>query len=401
MRVFADLHLHSRFSLATSPRMGLAELAHAAGKKGLGLLGTGDCTHPEWLAEVRRQLRPVGDGVYGLGDARFLVTGEASVVWRDETKGRRVHLLLLAPSIPAAERISTVLGRFGRMDSDGRPCLAAPVRDVVDAVWAAAPETVVIPAHVWTPWYSALGARSGYDSLGACFGPYLEKIAAVETGLSSDPAMCRRVAALDRLALVSFSDAHSPDRLGREATAFDVDEISFPAIASALAGAPGSTRTIELFPEEGKYYYDGHRACGVSLAPAEARAAGGRCPRCGKPLTMGVLHRIDDLSDRASPVGVPDFDSILPLGEVMAHILGLRADSRTVAVAVESLVARFGSELTILLDRPIGELQEAAPNGVAESIAAVRAGRVARVPGYDGVYGRVAPDVQMPRTEPR
>ncbi len=399
MRVFADLHLHSRFSLATSPRMELAELARAAGRKGLGLLGTGDCTHPEWLGEVRRQLRPVGDGAYGLGAARFLVTGEVSAVWRDETKGRRVHLLLVAPTISAAERISAALGRFGRMDSDGRPCLAASVRDVVDAIWAAASETVVIPAHVWTPWYSALGARSGFDSLDACFGSYADRIVAVETGLSSDPAMCRRVAALDRLALVSFSDAHSPDRLGREATVFDVDEVSFSAIASALTARPGNLRTIELFPEEGKYYHDGHRACGVALAPAEARAFDGRCPDCGKPLTMGVLHRIDDLGDRTLLIGVPGFDSILPLGEIVAHALGRRPSSRAVVEAVEALVTRFGPELAILLDRPIDELREAAPNGVAEAVAAVREGHVVRVPGYDGVYGRVVPDIELPRAE--
>jgi PHP family Zn ribbon phosphoesterase len=213
--------------------------------------------------------------VYAAGGVRFLVTGEVSVSWREEERGRRVHLLLLLPSIRAAEAVSKSLSRMGAVRSDGRPSLRASAKDVVDAIWAEAPKTVVIPAHVWTPWYSVFGARSGFDALDACFGPYAERITAIETGLSSDPAMCRRVSALDRLTLVSFSDAHSPERLGREATILRLDEISFPAVASALTGGAGCAGTIELFPEEGKYYHDGHRACGVCLSPDQARGLGG------------------------------------------------------------------------------------------------------------------------------
>jgi DNA helicase II / ATP-dependent DNA helicase PcrA len=392
MRVVADLHLHSRFSLATSPRMGLSDVSEAAARKGVHLVGTGDCTHREWLSEARRLLRPDGDGAYSLGATRFLVTGEVSVVWRDEVKGRRVHLLLVLPSLAHAERVSAALSRFGSVESDGRPCLTTPVRDVVDAVWGAAPGALVIPAHVWTPWYSALGSRSGFDSLDECFGPYAERILAVETGLSSDPAMCRKVGFLDRLALVSFSDAHSPDRIGREATIFDLEEISFPAVAAALQSRARGLRTVELFAEEGKYYFDGHRACGVSLSPREARALDGRCPACGKPLTMGVLRRVEDLGDRRAHVLVPPFDSVVPLDEIVAHVLGLRAESRTVSGAVCDLVARFGTELAILLERAVDELRDGVLDGVADAIAAVRQGRVVTIPGYDGVYGRVVPE---------
>ncbi len=382
--------------------MELAELARAAERKGLDLLGTGDCTHAEWLGEARRRLHPAGDGVYAVGAVRFLITGEVSAVWRDEAKGRRVHLLLLVPSIPLAAEVGKALRQFGTLASDGRPCLAAPVRDIVDAIWAAAPATVVIPAHVWTPWYSALGSRSGFDSLDACFGPYAERITAVETGLSSDPAMCRRVSALDRLSLVSFSDAHSPDRIGREATSIELEEVSFPAVASALRGGRG-VRTVELFPEEGKYYHDGHRACGVSLSPAGARSVGNLCPACGRRLTEGVLHRVDDLSHRSAPVGVPTFESAIPLREIVAGVLGLGPQARTVAAAEDRLIARFGPELAILLDRPTDDLRDGVPDalcGVADAIAAVRAGRVTCVPGYDGVYGKVRPNASAIRPEP-
>lgn len=388
MRAIVDLHAHSRFSRATSPRMGFEGLARAARQKGVDLLGTGDGTHPEWLAEASRQLQSAGDGVYAAGGVRFLVTGEVSVSWREEERGRRVHLLLLLPSIRAAEAVSKSLSRMGAVRSDGRPCLRASAKDVVDAIWAEAPETVVIPAHVWTPWYSVFGARSGFDALDACFGAYAERITAIETGLSSDPAMCRRVSALDRLTLVSFSDAHSPERLGREATILRLDEISFPAVASALTGGAGCAGTIELFPEEGKYYHDGHRACGVSLSPDQARGLAGRCPSCGKPLTMGVLHRVEQLADRPLPVGEPPSTRVMPLDEIVRQALGLSARSRVVSTRVAELVAAFGSELSILIDRPIEDLRQRASGAVADAVAAVRAGHVGLTPGYDGVYGK-------------
>lgn len=388
MRAIADLHTHSRFSRATSPRMDFDGLARAARQKGIDLLGTGDGTHPEWLAEASRQLQPAGDGVYAAGGVRFLVTGEVSVSWREEERGRRIHLLLLLPSIRAAEAVSKSLSRMGAVRSDGRPSLRASAKDVVDAIWTAAPETVVIPAHVWTPWYSVFGARSGFDALDACFGAYAERITAIETGLSSDPAMCCRVSALDRLTLVSFSDAHSPERLGREATILRLDEISFPAVASALTGGAGCAGTIELFPEEGKYYHDGHRACGVCLSPDQARGLAGRCPACGKPLTMGVLHRVEQLADRPLPVGEPPSTKVMPLDEIVRQALGLSAGSRAVLSRVAELVAAFGSELSILIDRPIEELRQRASGAVADAVAAVRAGHVVLTPGYDGVYGK-------------
>lgn len=391
MRQIVDLHLHSRFSLATSPRMELPEIVRAAEKKGLGLVGTGDLTHRGWMAHARHLLRPCGDGVYGLAGARFLVTGEVSVVWREEGRGRRVHFLLVAPSLAAAARIGRALGRLGKLESDGRPTLACSARAMADAVWGAARDAVIIPAHIWTPWYSILGARSGFDSLGECLGSYAERIVAVETGLSSDPGMCRRTRALDGLALVSFSDAHAPDRLGREATILDLEEVSYPAFAAALADPARQLGTVEFFPEGGKYFHDGHRACGVAASPAEARALGGRCPACGRVLTRGVLGRVEELAAREVGERVPPFYPTLTLAEIVAFILRKRPTSKAVVQTVDALVERYGPELEILLSRPTGDLVDGAPEGFAEAIAAVRAGRVEAQPGYDGVYGTVRP----------
>jgi uncharacterized protein (TIGR00375 family) len=373
--------------------MDLGGLARGARQKGVHLLGTGDATHPEWLACIRRQLKPTGDGVYECGGVHFLVTGEVSASWQAEGKGRRVHLLLLLPSIAAAHRASRCLSRMGAVQSEGRPALRAAAVDVVDAVWAAAPGAVVIPAHVWTPWYSVFGARSGFDSLDACFGPYADRIRAIETGLSSDPSMCRRVSMLDSLTLVSFSDAHSPDRLGREATILALEEISFPAVASALTGSGGCAGTIELFPQEGKYYQDGHRACGISVTPGEARRLRGRCPACGRALTPGVLHRVEELADRALSRYVPPHDHVIPLDEIVGHLLRRGPRTQTVAAAVEELVRRYGSQLAVLVERPVEDLRDANPLGLADAIAAVRAGHVTVTAGYDGVYGTAQPNV--------
>ncbi len=401
MRVVADLHVHSRWSRATSPRMTFDDLAASARRKGVQLLGTGDAAHAAWRRAARGALRPVAAGVYERNGVRFVATGEVACVWRQDGRGRRVHVLFLAPSLQAAGRIARALSAFGAVEGDGRPLLAASARDVAEAILGAAPDAAVIPAHVWTPWHGALGGRSGFDSLAACFGPLLASIAAVETGLSSDPAMCRRVSALDPLTLVSSSDAHAPERIGREATVFDLDEVSYPALRAALArattdraaGSPRLVGTIELFPQEGKYYHDGHRVCGVSLAPEAARRAGGLCPVCGRALTPGVLHRVDDLADRAQPQDVPPFARVVPLAELVAGLLECGAATRKVQGAVDALVARFGSELSLLVDRPVEDLAGAPVPGLAGAVAALREGRVAMTPGYDGVYGVVRPDV--------
>jgi uncharacterized protein (TIGR00375 family) len=392
MRVVADLHLHSRFSRGTSPGLDLPSLARAARLKGVGLLGTGDFTHPAWAAELERGLVPAGEGVYAHGGTRFLLTGEVSAVWTEGGRGRRVHLLLLVPSLEAGEKVRRVLARLGRLDADGRPVFGVSARTLAIAVWGAEPDAIVIPAHAWTPWFSVFGSRSGFGSLKACFGDLCERIFALETGLSSDPPMNRRVSSLDRLALVSFSDAHSPGTIAREATLFDLPEVSFPALVAALRSRDPERLlgTIEFFPEEGKYHFDGHRSCGIVFSPAESRERENLCPQCGKPLTLGVLHRVEDLADREEGGGpVDSFRHLVPLGEVLAQALGVGTGTKRVAEEYDRLIHRLGSELSVLLDASDEDLAAAVSGRVLEAIRKARRGEVRVEPGYDGVFGKV------------
>jgi uncharacterized protein (TIGR00375 family) len=368
-------------------------IARSAAAKGIDLVGTGDFTHPEWLARLEEGLRPDGDGVYRLGEIRFLLTAEIAAIWRQDGRTRRIHLLILAPGFDAARRINRSLAEMGNLTSDGRPVFGASARSLVEAIWEAAPHAVVIPAHVWSPWCSLFGSKSGFDGLAHAFGAHEARIFAIETGLSSDPPMNRRVSALDRMTLVSFSDAHSPAKLGREATVFDLPEMTFPVLVRALQDRDGYVGTIEFYPQEGKYHYDGHRACGVCLPPREALAIGNRCPVCGKPLTIGVLHRVEELADRAEDDPAAERDrywSLVPLDEIIAQAVGVRVGTKTVARVYQSMIDRFGSEFAILLDRTIDELADGAPGRVVEGIARARAGDVRIEPGYDGVYGKIA-----------
>jgi len=392
--VIVDLHLHSRYSLATSSAMEPPELARWANIKGIDLLGTGDITHPEWLKTLKQQLRPLDDtGIYEHGGVRFVLSGEVSVVWKQDGRGRRIHLLFLAPTFGCAEKIQHALASMGRLASNGRPMLTRSAETVVDAIWTACPDAVVIPAHVWTPWYSVFGARSGFDSMAACFGRHTERIGALETGLSSDPAMNRRWAALDRYRLVSFSDAHSPANLGREATVLELPDMSFSALAGALGDGPGYVGTIEFYPQQGKYHYDGHRACGVRFAPEETKKAGGICPVCGKPLTVGVLHRVDALADRPSDAWRACHDGdvryVVPLMDLLSKLLGVSAKSKRVAAAYSGLIDRYGSEFALLLDCPVEEIEDGGSGALADAIRRARAMALHVEPGYDGVYGTV------------
>jgi len=390
-RWITDLHVHSRFSRATSPEMTLETMARWASIKGLDLLGTGDFTHPEWMRALRR-LKPTGAGIYECEGALFLLTVELSVLWRQGDRGRRVHLLVLAPCLDAAQRITRELGSLGKLASDGRPMLKASAQTIVERVWSAAPSATIIPAHVWTPWYAVFGAKSGFDSLEDCFGSHAERIFSLETGLSSDPAMNRLLSTLDRLSLVSFSDAHSPSKLGREATLFDLPEISYPGICTALRTGAGYGGTIEFYPEKGKYHYDGHRACGAAMSPSETATHGGRCPVCGKQLTIGVLHRVTELADRDEPQAARIEGSVrhvVPLAEILSQALGVGEATKTVAHAYASAIERFGTEFSILLDRSLGELKEGLPAKVVKGIARARAGDLRISPGYDGVYGSI------------
>ena len=374
-------------------------LAAAAREKGIDLLSTGDFTHPEWLAELQAELVEAGEGVYETGGVRFVLGTEVSCIWRQGGRGRRVHILVLAPGFEAVSRINLGLSRHGRLGSDGRPLLKLPARDLAALVWDADPACIVIPAHVWTPWYGAYGSKSGFDSLEECFGDAMSGIHAVETGLSSDPAMNWRVPELDGRTIVSFSDAHSAANLGRELTMFGAAP-TFPALRAAIERGD-VLETVEFHPEHGKYHYDGHRACGVRSSPGETRQAGGMCPRCGRPLTLGVLHRVEDLSGRdvafhrdrnglvRGPVDRPPFRTLLPLRDVLSQALGVGKGSKRVARVYEALVSNLGGEYRVLTEAPRAEVEQVAGEAVAAAVEAARGRRLEIEPGYDGIYGTV------------
>ena len=376
-------------------------MAHSAKLKGVDLLGTGDFTHPLWFKTLARQLSPLGNGFYGCDDTLFVITTEVSAIWRQDGTVRKVHLIVLAPSLKAAAAIGRELAGVGKLASDGRPTLKASAQDLVGTIISASDKAMVIPAHVWTPWFSVFGSNSGFDSIDECFGVCSSSICAIETGLSSDPPMNRRISALDRFVLVSNSDAHSPRTIGREATLFELSELTYSCLISAL-GRRGPSRvrgTLEFYPEEGKYYYDGHRKCGVVLSPKEAIEMGNRCPVCGKPLTIGVMHRIESLADRNESGGgsdIPRYTHLLPLTEIIAQALGVRSTAKGVAREYDRLVGYFGSELRLLLEVPIAELKETVPRRICEGIVRVRDEDLFIQPGYDGVYG----EVTIPFKEP-
>jgi len=394
MRLIADLHIHSRFSRATSPEMDLPALARWAKVKGIDILGSGDFTHPQWFNTLEACFVPAGDGLYRYEETLFMLTAEVAAIWSQAGRVRKVHLLVLAPSLEAAARINCELARIGNLAADGRPMLGISAKSLVEAIWSAEPNAEVVPAHAWTPWFSVFGSRSGFDSLEECFGEHRERIFAIETGLSSDPAMNWRLSCLDEIALVSNSDAHSPAKLGREVTLFDLPAASYDGILRAIKEREPThfLGTIEFFPQEGKYHYDGHRACGIVLAPREAMAKGNRCPVCGKPLTIGVMHRVEELADRPEGEGsagrVP-YRSLVPLVEVIAQAIGFQPGTKSVTQEYERLIGHFGSEFRILLDLQEDELRKATSPRLLQAIGKVRAGELDIEPGYDGVYGKV------------
>ncbi len=409
MRFVADLHIHSYLSRATSKELNLEQLQCWAQRKGIAVVATGDFTHPRWFAELREKLVPAGDGLYALREesaravdaevpaacrapVRFMLSVEVSSIYSRGDRVRKVHNLIYAPDFESAARVSSRLARIGNIESDGRPILGVDSRDLLEITLASSPDAFLIPAHIWTPWFSALGSQSGFDSISECFADLADHIFAVETGLSSDPAMNWRLSALDRYALVSSSDAHSPDKLGREANLFDCD-LSYFAMRDALrARGAGFLGTLEFFPEEGKYHADGHRKCEVVMTPEESAACGKTCPRCGKPLTGGVLGRVAALADRPAgfrPAGAKPFASLVPLPEVLGEVLGVGAGSKGVRSACQKLVARVGPELTVLRDAPLEDLEREGPPLLAEALRRMRAGEVIRQAGYDGEYGIV------------
>ncbi|WP_433212339.1 UvrD-helicase domain-containing protein [Dactylosporangium sp. CS-047395] len=405
----ADLHIHSRYSRACSRDLSIETLTWWARRKGIALLGTGDFTHPAWFDHLREALVPAEPGLYrlhpdreadvlrklpprlGVADSavRFMLSVEISTIYKRGDRTRKVHHLIYQPDFDAVSRFNTALGRIGNLGSDGRPILGLDSRDLLEITLEASPDGFLVPAHIWTPWFSALGSKSGFDAIADCYADLAEHIFAVETGLSSDPEMNWRVSSLDKYRLVSNSDAHSAPALAREATLLH-GELSYTGVRDMLRTGDGLVGTLEFFPEEGKYHADGHRACDVNWAPARTREAQGRCPVCGKPLTVGVLHRVEELADRPegyAPAGAPDVTHLIQLHEILGEINGVGPKSKTVDDKLSALVAELGSELSILRSVPIEDIARAGGELLGEGIARLRRGDVRRTPGYDGEYG--------------
>jgi uncharacterized protein (TIGR00375 family) len=392
LEFIADLHIHSHYSMATSKQADPEGLARAAAEKGLSVVGTGDFTHPAWRSELKEKLIEAEDGLYKLKggpDVRFAITGEISSIYKRAGKTRKVHNLLILPDLESAERISKRLEKIGNIHSDGRPILGLDSRDLLAIALEACPDVIFVPAHIWTPHFSLFGANSGFDTIEECFGELASQIFALETGLSSDPAMNWRLSCLDRFALVSNSDAHSPNNLAREANVFS-GELSFSGIRRALLEK--NLSTLEFFPEEGKYHYDGHRNCKIRWEPEQTIAADGRCPICGKRVTVGVLHRVVELADRPEGVRPPlarPFESLVPLKQILAEVQQVGVNSKKVAVAYQELTRSLGAELDILRKVPIEELDRHGGALLSESIRRMRNGQVDVLAGYDGEYGKV------------
>ncbi len=408
MPFIADLHIHSPYSRATSREGDLPGLFAWARIKGISVVGTGDFTHPRWLAHLREHLVPAEPGLFRLRretvppalpgadpegiPVRFLLSGEISSIYKKDGRVRKIHNLLLAPDFDSVARINAALAGIGNIESDGRPILGLDARDLLEIVLEKAPQAVLIPAHIWTPWFSLFGSKSGFDSVEACFGDLAPHIFALETGLSSDPEMNRLISALDRYTLISNSDCHSPSKLGREANLF-ATPLDYFAMCDALREpAKGFAGTVEFYPEEGKYHLDGHRKCHVALEPGETRARSGLCPVCDKPLTVGVLHRVMALADRERPLfpdNAPAVHSLVPLPELLGEILDCGPASKRVQAEYARTIRLFGSEFNLLLHAPVEEIRRRHSDILGEAVARIRDGRVIRHGGYDGEYGTI------------
>jgi uncharacterized protein (TIGR00375 family) len=409
MRFHADLHVHSKHSRATSRDLDLEHLAYWACRKGVQVVATGDFTHPVWRAELKEKLVPAEPGLWRLKPeieaaiaatlppacrtpARFMLEVEISTIYKKGERTRKIHHLIYAPDFATVDRISDRLAKIGNIASDGRPILGLDSRNLLEITLEGGPDAYLVPAHIWTPWFAALGSMSGFDSIAECYGDLAPRIFAVETGLSSDPPMNWRLSQLDRFRLVSNSDAHSPGKIGREATAFAC-ALDYFALKRALETGEGYAGTVEFFPEEGKYHLDGHRKCHARLTPEETIANHGRCPVCGEPVTVGVLHRVEALADRSAPEAKPpatagEVESLVPLPEVLAEIAGAGPHSQTVERSYDRTIAALGPELSILEEVPVEDIGRQS-SLLGEAIARLRQGRVIREAGYDGEYGSI------------
>ncbi|MBW2467382.1 MAG: UvrD-helicase domain-containing protein, partial [Deltaproteobacteria bacterium] len=408
MRYIADLHIHSPYSRATSRSSNLAGLAAWSTVKGIDVIGTGDFTHPTWFRELRENLKPAEPGFHKLKDpdvpqvlesfsgsreqnCRFILTAEISSIYKKQGRVRKIHNIIFVPDFDSAAKINTRLAGIGNIESDGRPILGLDAHDLLEIVLESAPDGFLVPAHIWTPWFSLFGSKSGFDAIDECFGDLSKYIFALETGLSSDPEMNRLVSALDRYTLISNSDCHSPGKLGREANIFTCG-FNFFSMRDALKNTVlgGFEGTIEFFPEEGKYHHDGHRKCGISLSPQETRKLHNICPVCSKPLTIGVMHRVMELADREEPYfppNSPGYHSLIPLTEVLGEIFSKGPATKTVLNEYAKLIGMFASEFNLLLNVPVEEINERYSPVLGEAIDRIRHGKVIRRPGFDGEFG--------------
>lgn len=389
----ADFHIHSKYSRATSKDMEPGALAAWAKLKGIGLMGTGDFTHPEWFAALKAVLREVDYGVYRYNDVDFILTTEVSNIYFKAGKVRKVHAMIFAPGFDVAREIGKALAEYGNLSSDGRPILKMGCDALVKTVRSIASDAFVVPGHIWTPHFSLFGANSGFDAIEECFEEETPHIYALETGLSSDPPMNWRWSKLDRFTLVSNSDAHSPAKIGREANVFS-ERIRYKDLIDILKTKDKKRflYTIEFFPEEGKYHWDGHRACSARLSPSEAMKINNRCPRCGKAVTIGVLHRVESLADRpegSGPVAGPSFRHVVPLMELIGEALGVSPDSVSVEREYMQIVKNCQNEFRVLLELDDKELRDACGPKIARAVMKSRSGDVEIMPGYDGEYGTV------------
>ncbi len=413
MKLVTDLQIHSKYSRAVSKEMVLENLDKWAKIKGINVLGTGDLTHPLWLKEIKQKLEPAEPGLFklkkeykvdsfgrldGEAEPRFMLTGEISCIYSKGGKVRRVHHLYLVPDLETAEKINAKLSFIGNLKSDGRPILGLDSKKFLEICLEISQDIMVIPAHAWTPWFSIFGSKSGFDSIEECFEDLSKHIYAIETGLSSDPAMNWRFSQLDKVAIVSNSDSHSLTRIGREANVFDT-EFSYHKIIEAIKSKDPKKflYTVEFFPEEGKYHYDGHRLCKVSFKPEQSKKTNFLCPKCKKPLTIGVLARVNQLADRPDGfklTGSVPYKNIIPLDQIIADSLGLGNTGNTgwpkrIVYEYEKLIKYFGNEFTVLLEQSIEELKRATLPEIAQGIFKVREQKVHIEPGYDGEYGKI------------
>lgn len=400
MPQIADLHIHSRFARACSKELNLPNIDRYCRIKGVDIIATGDFTHPAWIAEIKRDLEPANDGFFKLkgsdGAVNFVLATELSCIYKQYDKVRRIHICVMTPTIESVEKLIVALEERGcNLRADGRPILGIPVDELTKICFDIEPCMFIWPAHIWTPWFAMFGSKSGYDTVEECFGEMTPHIHAIETGLSSDPPMNWRVSQLDRYSIISNSDAHSLPNIAREANVFELPEITYSALCNAITGKNPETflKTIEFYPEEGMYHYDGHRDCNVRFEPQESKKYNGTCPECKKPLTLGVMYRVDELADRPEGYHDPNripFVKLVELDKIIAQCFGIKSrKSKKVQAEFTKIIETAGPELNVLMKIDLAQLRDVTTERIIEAIRRVREGELIINGGYDGCYGEI------------